>query len=72
MEYLDESTARHAVVRALGKQFIVPPVGDRVAVDRIEYSLIRRSEVLSDALVYRVRLIDGVMMGGFVGEGAAV
>jgi hypothetical protein len=69
MEYLDETKARDAVVRAMRPMFIVPESGMRVDRATLDWELIRRNDY-DDKPVYRTRLgVDGVLMGGFVGNG---
>lgn len=68
MQKLEEQTARNAVVRAMGKMFIVPPQGNRLTPEVIDFELIRRNDY-DDKLVYRTRLSDGVLLGHFIGDG---
>lgn len=68
MQYLDETKARDAVVRAMRPRFIVPESGMRVDRSTVDWELIRRNDY-DDKPVYRTRLGEGgVLLGGFVGQ----
>ena len=71
MKLLEEEKARAAVVRAMGKQFIVPPVGTRVGAQIIDFELIRRNDY-DYRPVYRTRMSEGILLGHIIGEAGEV
>ena len=70
MKLLEEEKAREAVVRAMGKQFIIPPVGTRVGAQIIDFELIRRNDY-DYRPVYRTRMSEGILLGHIIGEEVA-
>ena len=67
MEKLDEQVARRAVVKTLAPKFIVPAQGTRISPRVVDFELIRRNDY-DDRPIYRTRIVDGVLMGHFVGN----
>ena len=71
MKILCEKVARDAVARAMGKQFIIPPVGTRVGAQIIDFELIRRNDY-DYRPVYRTRMSEGILLGHIIGEAGEV